>query len=452
MRTIAIINQKGGCGKTTTAINLSGVFARAGQRTLLVDLDPQSHCAAGLAIPEHRIDMSVGDAMVMGDLSKLDSNRLLWRVSRNLDLAPSTIRLAGMESPRGGLAVSPEPERRLCTLLAALADRYDLCVIDCSPSIGLLTFNALVAASEVIIPVETGFFALQGATKQISTIRSLTKKLGVSLPYRVLATMFDAASPLARDLLDELRRRFGPRLLPSVIRFDQSLREAVSFGQPVIEYAPDSCGAEDYLMLATHLLDGHSATAVMSGDADPDHVGEPDSQVRVVEGAADRVLEIHPPAPAPAGPMIGTIIPRPPAPETSANIGSRAAEMVALAHRLTPDRSSQAHALLGVRQTSQGTFFVQPASLGRLVCIAADFNGWSAEASPMRLNPALGVFEACLRLPAGPVQYRLVIDGVWQTDPHNPLTQINPFGESNSVFVVPDGVAWSNDAQLARGA
>ncbi|MFN7558925.1 MAG: ParA family protein, partial [bacterium] len=167
MRTIAIVNQKGGCGKTTTAINLAGVLARQGRRTLLVDLDPQSHCASGLAIPEARIDVQIGDAMMARPDQAIDWTRLLWRVSRSLDLAPSTVRLAALESARGGLAGAENAEARLAGVLSKIADQYEFCLIDCPPNIGLLTYNALAAAGEVLIPVETAFFALQGASKQI---------------------------------------------------------------------------------------------------------------------------------------------------------------------------------------------------------------------------------------------------------------------------------------------
>jgi chromosome partitioning protein len=255
VRTIAIVNQKGGCGKTTTAINLAGVFAGMGYRTLLVDVDPQSHCAAGLAIPEQRIDVQIGDAMAaVGGGRAVDLDRLLWRVSRNLDLAPSTMKLAALESTRGELAGRSQPESRLAKVLAGLGDRHDICLVDCSPAIGMLTFNALVAATEVIIPVETGFFSLQGATKQANTIKSLGKRLGVAPPFRMLATMHVPESVLARELLEELKRRFPGKVMGQVIRYDQRLREAASFGQPVIEYAPDSTGAEDYRLLAEWLV------------------------------------------------------------------------------------------------------------------------------------------------------------------------------------------------------
>lgn len=254
MRIISIINQKGGCGKTTTAINLAGIMARKGYRTLLVDMDPQSHCAAGLAIPEQRIDLDIGDAMLAGPDQPIDPKRLLWRASRNLDLAPSRMKLAGLEASRGGLAEKPDKDRRLSSVLSRLSRNYDICFIDCSPSIGLLTFNALAAATDVLIPVETSFFSLQGATKQVNTIRTLGKRLGTQAPYWLVATLHDESSVLARDLLDELRRRFGKRVAGEVIRRDVTLKEAASFGQPVVEYAPTSTGAKDYSALAEWLL------------------------------------------------------------------------------------------------------------------------------------------------------------------------------------------------------
>ncbi len=250
MRTIAIINQKGGCGKTTTAINLAGQLARSGERVLLVDMDPQSHCAAGLGVPEHRIDLDIGDAMLAAGSRPIDPSRLLWRTGRNLDLAPSRMRLAGLEAARGGLSDAPDKERRLALALDSLRAEYDLCLIDCSPAIGLLTFNALAAADTVLVPVETSFFSLQGATKQVNTVKSLSRRLGVVRPLWLLPTIHDDSSAVARDLLGELERRFKERLAPVVIRRDTKLREAASFGQTILDYAPDSTGAEDYARLA----------------------------------------------------------------------------------------------------------------------------------------------------------------------------------------------------------
>ena len=179
MRVVAILNQKGGCGKTTSAINLASVLSRLGHPTLLIDLDPQSHCAAGLAIPEHRIDLQVGDAMLTAPDETLDASRLLWRVGAGLDLLPSTMRLAGLEAARGGLANAEDRDQRLCSVIERLSRttpeqpdtrRYEWVVIDCPPSIGLLTYNALRAATEALIPVETSFFAMKGASDRKSVV------------------------------------------------------------------------------------------------------------------------------------------------------------------------------------------------------------------------------------------------------------------------------------------
>lgn len=274
MKTIAIVNQKGGCGKTTTAINVAGILAREGFRTLLVDLDPQSHCAAGLAIPEQRIDLDIGDAMLASSDQAIEPARLLWRASRNLDLAPSRMKLAGLEAARGGLADRPDKERRLAAVLARFARNYDVCLVDCSPSIGLLTYNALAAADEILVPVETSFFSLQGATKQVNTIRTVGKRLGCAAPYWLVATIHDEESALARDLLEELRRRFGQRVAPVVVRRDATLKEAASFGQPVIEYAGQSSGARDYTDLAEWLI-GAAALTCSSRPRVPERVAAP---------------------------------------------------------------------------------------------------------------------------------------------------------------------------------
>lgn len=281
MRIIAIVNQKGGCGKTTTAINLTAILARRGYRSLLVDMDPQSHCAVGLGIPENRIDLDIGDAMLTSYERQLDKARLIWRMGKNLDLLPSRMRLAGLESSRGGLADKPDKERRLSGVLSRFTSHYDVAVIDCSPAIGLLTFNALAAAQVVIVPVETGYFSLQGATRQVNTVRTVAKKLGSVLPVWVLPTIHDENNQVASDLLAELRRRFAQRTIPVVIRRDDHLREAATFGKAIVDHAADSRGAADYSALASWaILHGLVAGAAPTATEDdlPDALDTPYEQ------------------------------------------------------------------------------------------------------------------------------------------------------------------------------
>lgn len=287
MRTIAIINQKGGCGKTTTAINLSAVLARSGKRVLLIDMDPQGHCAAGLGIPEQRIELDIGDAMLAVGSKPLDSARLLWRATRNLDLAPSRMKLAGLEAAKGGLAELPDKSRRLSAVIDKFRNDYDVCVIDCPPSIGLLTFNALAAADMVLIPVETGFFSLQGATRQVNTVRTLGKKLGVLIPIWLLPTLHDAGNSVAQDLLEELNRRFRERVVPIIVRRDSRLREAASFGQSIVDYAPGSTGSEDYGRLGVWAIENLQAKqiTIIDGAANAE-TNELTDGAEVAEGSA----------------------------------------------------------------------------------------------------------------------------------------------------------------------
>ncbi len=288
MQTIAIINQKGGCGKTTSAINLSAVLARTGKRVLLVDMDPQGHCAAGLGIPEQRIELDIGDAMLALGQKPIDPARLLWRAVRNLDLAPARMRLAGMEAANGGLAELPDKSRRLAGVLEKFRSDYDIAVIDCPPSIGLLTFNALAAADMVIIPVETGFFSLQGATRQVNTVKTLGKRLGVLIPIWLLPTLHDGTNSVAQDLLEELHRRFRDRVVPIIIRRDSRLREAASFGQAIVDYAPSSTGSEDYGRLGVWTIENlqtRQSAPVESSEHHAEVAGFND-EVAPTEGAA----------------------------------------------------------------------------------------------------------------------------------------------------------------------
>lgn len=447
MRTIAIINQKGGCGKTTTAINLAALLARRGGRVLLVDMDPQSHCAAGLGIPEQRIDLDVGDAMLAAGVRTIDHARLLWRAGHNLDLAPSRMRLAGLEAPRGGLAEATDKESRLATAMGALARDYEFCCIDCPPAIGLLTYNALGAADAVLIPVETGYFALQGATRQVNTVKSIARRLGRALPVWLLPTIHDEENSVAADVLAELTRRFKERVCPVVIRRDASLREAASFGQAVADYAPDSRGAADYGALAAWVLAAlREPNAAGEGQAEPElHVAEvglagdatsaaapaPGPEVKPVSRAEDvarRAQEFLRRVAMGRGPT--TDSPAAAVPEASTLRLSPAPPVDAA------EPSPVVKRLFGARVTSQGVLFVQPLTAGQTVAVAGDFNHWSPSAHTLRRNADLGVFEACLALPPGRHLYRLVIDGQWTADPYNDTTEPNPFGDINSIVEV----------------
>ncbi|MFN4242244.1 MAG: AAA family ATPase [Tepidisphaerales bacterium] len=252
MRVIAIINQKGGCGKTTTSINLSACLARLGQRTLLVDLDPQGHCAVGLAVPEEQIERSIFDTLIEpGDGKVAKLSEVVWQIASDFDLAPSTLKLAAFEQLFAG---RPGRESRLAAVLEQVRERYKWAILDCPPSVGLITFNALKACDEVIVPVETGYFSLHGLTKMLKTLEAMKEKAGKDVRVRILPNLYDTRTKLAREVLSELRNKFKGQLLESTVNFNTKLKEAASFGQPITEYDPGSRGYKDFLSLARELM------------------------------------------------------------------------------------------------------------------------------------------------------------------------------------------------------
>ncbi|HZN69694.1 MAG TPA: ParA family protein, partial [Tepidisphaeraceae bacterium] len=254
MRTIAIINQKGGCGKTTTSINLAACLARLGHKTLLVDMDPQGHCAVGLAVPEEQVERTVYDVLIEpqdGKVAKIPE--IVWQIASEFDLAPSNLKLAAFEQVFAG---RPGREDRLTKALDAVKDTYEWCVVDCPPSVGLITFNALKAADEAIVPVETGYFSLHGLAKQMETLEVLRERCNKEVVIRVLPTLYDTRTKLAREVLSELRAKFRDYLMESTVNFNTKLKEAASFGQPITEYDPGSRGYKDFVNLARELM-GH---------------------------------------------------------------------------------------------------------------------------------------------------------------------------------------------------
>lgn len=252
---IAIANQKGGVGKTTTTINLAASLAAEGKKVLIVDADPQANATSGYGIDPRTMTSSIYECLV--DSYPIDGSQVKTCVE-GLDIVGSNINLAGAEIE---LINKPSRENILAGLLKPVAEKYDYVLIDCSPSLGLITVNALTAANSVIIPVQAEYFALEGISKLMNTIRIIKSRLNPELEIEgFLLTMYDARLRLANQIYEELKSYFGDMVFDTVIPRNIRLSEAPSHGLPALLYDPESRGATSHTLLAKEIISKHSHT------------------------------------------------------------------------------------------------------------------------------------------------------------------------------------------------
>ena len=429
MRIITVANQKGGCGKTTVVINLAACLAREGQRTLAVDLDPQGHCALGLAVPEEQIEISVCDVLLADPADgPPDLSRVIWQISSNYDLMPSRLDLCTLEQRLSG---APARETRLRSALETVQDKYDIVLIDTPPTVGFLTQSALYAADEVVVPVDTGYFSLHGLSKQLCTIRELRTAYGKSVPLRILANLYDVRTKLGREILAELRKRHGDAMFSSFINFNTKLKESCSLGQPITEYDPASSGCRDFVRLARELISfgppkQQPITTVMAA---PQPLTSParTSPAQPISSDQKSLLQEAEALAANANKLLATS-------QTLLGPGRPAPAM----HQQPPTPEAtmrKIETIYGPQPVDEGMVFTIRAVGAKKVQLAGDFNGWNPELTPLR-RIREDAYQIRLPLKPGRYQYRYVVDGRWQQDPANERSERNPFGEFNSVVDV----------------
>ncbi len=383
MRVIAIVNQKGGCGKTTTTVNLAAALAADGARVLVIDLDPQAHATLALGIDPDQVDENLYEVLAEPDGSE-HLQEIILEVGENLDLAPSSIVLSALEQKLASERVEARTERLGAALDSLPEDAYEYALIDCPPNVGVLTFNALRAASEVIIPLETSRFAMHGVEKLLETIALLTERIGHDLTVRILTTLYDGRTRFSRATLAAIRESFKDMCFDTVIRLNVKLREAAGRGRPIASFAASANGAVDHAALAVEV----EASPPVQPGASLEATLDASPPVQSVQSAAS--LEATPEA-------------------SPAQQGSR--EVV-------------------VR-------FRDPEAND--VRIAGDFNGWVPDKGVRSLIESEGqtrVWTKILRLAPGTYQYRYVVDGEWRADPENPEIISSAVGGRNSVLVV----------------
>ncbi len=247
---IALANQKGGVGKTTTAVNLGGYLAKAGQNILLIDIDPQGNASSGLGVDIHDLEKTIYEVLI-GEISAAEA--IVPTQYSGLSLLPANVNLSGVEVD---MLQMDDKEYILRTAMEQVVNSYDLVLIDCPPNLGILTLNALCASSSVMITLQTEYYALEGLTQLMKVIQLVQQSLNPELVLEgVVLTMYDQRTSLANQVVEDVREHFGEKVYETVIPRNVKLSEAPSFGKYIGEYAPDSAGARSYETLAKEVID-----------------------------------------------------------------------------------------------------------------------------------------------------------------------------------------------------
>jgi chromosome partitioning protein len=367
MKIISIANQKGGCGKTTTAINLASTLGVNAQKILLIDLDPQAHATLGLNVNDQN---SLYNCISKLTPHKLKIQNIIIKLDKNFDIVPSNVLVGTLEQE---LADEIGRELKLTEIIDEIKGLYDYILIDCPPSLGFLTVNALRASDEVIIPVETSRFSMQGVDHLLDIANLIRERLNHPVQAKVLITMFDSRLRHSFLMLDKMKAKFSGMLFDTIVHVNVKLKEAAVMGEAVIKYDKYCRGSKDYMGLAREIL------------------------------TVDRKQQA-------------------PVPEAPAQAYKPSERMQELVQKETGEFLSN-------------TAFCLKAPQAKSVFVTGSFNDWSLDET-CRMTNQDGVWTLKVNLKPGTYKYQFIVDGKWQEDPANTSIERNSFGDINSLIEV----------------
>ncbi len=394
MKILSIANQKGGCGKTTTAINLAAALAFNGQKVLLIDLDPQAHATLGLNIDDANSLYNVISRLTP---RKLRIKDIITRADKTFDVVPSNVLVGTLEQE---LAEEIGRELKLVDVISEIKGLYDYVLIDCPPSLGFLTVNAIRASDEVIIPVETSRFSMQGVDHLHDIIFLIRDRLNHPVTSRVLITMFDSRLRHSFTMFAKMKDKFGKLLYETIVHVNVKLKEAAVMGESVLKFDKYCRGSKDYLGLAREIL------------TDDKVLSMPD-RVKTVKSKVPPVI----------------------APPQEEQIAMAVAQAMEESDEYQPSERMQEIVSKETASFVGSALFKLNAPQAQSVYVTGSFNDWSLDET-CRMKNIGGVWTLQLPLKPGMYKYQFIVDGKWQEDPENKLTERNSFGDVNSLIEV----------------